>query len=252
MQQVARHNLRVHSQSKCVQIQSILIKCESQKLHNVAEQPSKDLWKCKITKCGQSIFTKCWSQECLFVWHINCENAPTTFLSILQAESLQNGSELHRKQLRFWTHESWKFVQKFLCKPWRRRTSEMHLNFTANSFISGRTNRGIAPRTFCKTRRQRTCKMHLNSTANNFIFGRINWENAPRTFFIKLERRKFQNASELHSKPLHFWMHKLWNSAYNFFCKTHRQRTSKMHLNFTANSVTFERTNRRIEAQHFL
>jgi len=59
MQQAARHNLRVHSQSKCVQIQSILITCESHELHNVPEQPSKDLWARKITKRGQSIFTKC-------------------------------------------------------------------------------------------------------------------------------------------------------------------------------------------------
>ena len=35
---------------------------------------------------------------------MNRENAPTTFLSILQEESLQNGSELHSRQLRFWTH----------------------------------------------------------------------------------------------------------------------------------------------------
>jgi len=56
---LAPHNLWVHSQSKCVQIQSILIKCENQRLHNVSEQPSKDLWACKIIKRGQSIFTKC-------------------------------------------------------------------------------------------------------------------------------------------------------------------------------------------------
>jgi len=117
---------------------------------NVPEQPSKDLWTCKIIKRGQSIFTRCWSKECLFVRHINRENAPATFSSILQAESLQNGSELHSKQLRFWTHKSWKFVQKFLCKPWRWRTSKTRLNFTANSFIFGRTNRGIAPRTSVK------------------------------------------------------------------------------------------------------
>jgi len=54
MQQVARHNLRVHSQSKCVQIQSVLIKCESQELHNVPEQPSKDLWTCKIKKVAKA------------------------------------------------------------------------------------------------------------------------------------------------------------------------------------------------------
>jgi len=40
---LARHNLWVHLQSKCLQIQSILRKCESQELHNVPEQPSKDL-----------------------------------------------------------------------------------------------------------------------------------------------------------------------------------------------------------------
>jgi len=56
---LARHNLCVHSQSNCAQIQSILIKCESQELRNVPEQPSKDLWACKIIKRGQSIFTKC-------------------------------------------------------------------------------------------------------------------------------------------------------------------------------------------------
>jgi len=40
---LTRHNLWVHPQSKCVHIQSILIKCESQELHNMPEQPSKDL-----------------------------------------------------------------------------------------------------------------------------------------------------------------------------------------------------------------
>jgi len=55
---LARHNLWVHPQSKCVQIQSILIKCESQELHNVPKQLSKNLWACKIIKRGQSILTK--------------------------------------------------------------------------------------------------------------------------------------------------------------------------------------------------
>jgi len=126
----------------------------------VPEQPSKDLWTCKIIKCGQSIFTKCWSQECLFVRHINRENAPTTFLSILQAESLQNGSELHSKQVRFWTQKSWNCAQNLFCKTCRQRRSEMRLNFTANSFV----------------------------------FGRINRENAPRTFYIKHARRKRQKC----------------------------------------------------------
>jgi len=34
------------------------------------------------------------------------ENAPTTFLSILQVESLQNASEPYCKQPHFWTHKS--------------------------------------------------------------------------------------------------------------------------------------------------
>ena len=214
MQQVARYNLWVHSQSKCVQIQSVLIKCGSQELHNVPEQPSKDLWTCKIIKRGQSNVTKCWSQECLFARHINHENVPTTFLSIFQAERLQNGFELQSKQLRFWTHKSWKFVQKLTCKPWRRSTCEMRLNFTANSFIFGRTYRGIAPRTFCKTSRQRTSKMRLNFRANSFVFG---WGNC----------------------------------AHNFFFQTCRQRTSRMRLNFTVNSFVFVSTNRGIASRTF-
>jgi len=34
---LAHHNLWMHSQSKCVQIQSTLAKCESQELHNAPE-----------------------------------------------------------------------------------------------------------------------------------------------------------------------------------------------------------------------
>jgi len=57
----AHHNLRgavivqMCSDSK----QCALIKCESQELHNVSEQHSKDLWVCKIVKYDQSFFTKC-------------------------------------------------------------------------------------------------------------------------------------------------------------------------------------------------
>ena len=61
-----RHNLWVRSQFKCVQTQSILIKCESQELHNVSQQHSKNSWARKIVIRAQNIFTKCGSQECLF------------------------------------------------------------------------------------------------------------------------------------------------------------------------------------------
>ena len=78
------------------------------------------------------------------------------FLQSLQGEKFQNASELHSKQLRFWTHKSWNCAHNFFFKTCRQWTSRMRLNFTTNSFV----------------------------------FGRINRENAPRTFVIKLERRK--------------------------------------------------------------
>jgi len=56
---LVRHNLWVHSQPKCVQIQSIITKCESQELHNVSQQHSKNVWACKIVKRAQSTFPKC-------------------------------------------------------------------------------------------------------------------------------------------------------------------------------------------------
>ena len=110
---LARHNLWVHLPVQCVHIQSILIECENQELQNVPEQPSKDLWAWKITKRSHSNFTKCWSPECLFTRHKIRENAPTTFLSILQAE-----------------------------------TCKMRLNFTANSFVFGHINRENLSKTF--------------------------------------------------------------------------------------------------------
>jgi len=45
---LARHNLWMHLQVQCVQIQSILIKCENRELHNVPEQPSKDYGREKL------------------------------------------------------------------------------------------------------------------------------------------------------------------------------------------------------------
>jgi len=47
--------------------------------------------------------------------------------------------------------------------------------------------------------------MRLNFTADNFVFGRKDQENAPRTFSVTLQGENFQDVSELHSKPLHFW-----------------------------------------------
>jgi len=129
----------------------------------------------------------------------------------------------------------------------------MRLNFTANSFVFGHINREIAPRSFyCKPCKRRTSRMRLNPAANSFTFGRKNRENASRTLFYKSCKEDFQNASELHSKPLRFWTHKTCNCAQNFFCETCRQRTSKMRLNFTANTFVFGRKNRENAPRTFL
>ena len=55
-----------------------------------------------------------------------------------------------RKQLHFWTYKSWKCARNFLHKPRKAKTSKICLNFTAISFIFGRTNRKIGPELFYK------------------------------------------------------------------------------------------------------
>ena len=93
----------------------------------------------------------------------------------------------------------------------------------------------------CETCSQWTFKMLLNFMANSFVFGRINCQNVHRTFLQSLQGENFQNASQLNSKLLHLWTHKSLNCAQNFFCKTRRKITSKMHLYMTANSFVFGR-----------
>jgi len=66
----------------------------------------------------------------------------------LESENFQNVPEIHSKQLRFRTHKSGKCTQNFFYKACKAKTSKLRLNFTANSFVFGRTNREIAPRTF--------------------------------------------------------------------------------------------------------
>jgi len=140
----------------------------------------------------------------VYATHKSWKCAHNFFIN-LASGNLQNVSELHSKQLHFWTHQSWNCAQNFLCKPCRRRTSEMRLNITANSLI----------------------------------FGRTNCDNAPWIFLINLARRELQNVPEFHSKQLRFWMHKLQNCTQQFFSKACKAKTSKMRLNFTANSVIF-------------
>jgi len=67
----------------------------------------------------------------------------------------------------------------------------MRLNFTANSFVFGRTNRGkCAQNILYKARKEKASKMRLNFTANRFIFGLTNRGIAPRTFPVKLAGRE--------------------------------------------------------------
>ena len=44
---------------------------------------------------------------------MNRENAPKTLLLTLKAQNSKNVSELHGKQLRFWTYKSWKCARNF-------------------------------------------------------------------------------------------------------------------------------------------
>ena len=85
-------------------LSGILLQVKFHKMH------SYKMWKSRTSQCArttqqrlmgvqiiegcQSIFIKCWS---LFAWHINHENAPTTFLSILQAERFLWNSNTFRK-----------------------------------------------------------------------------------------------------------------------------------------------------------
>jgi len=82
-----------------------------------------------------------------------------------QGENFQNWSKLRRKQLHFWTHKLWKCAQNFLHKPHQAKTSKMRLNLTENSFIFGRINRDIAPRTFLL----QTCKRRISKLRLNFF-----------------------------------------------------------------------------------
>jgi len=153
----------------------------------------------------------------------------------------------------------------------------MHLNFTANSFVFGRINREIVPRTFSvklASGQLPECVWTSPQTAS-FLDAQIvklgpelhpwklraeNFQKASelhgkqlrfrtqksrkctQNFFHKsCKAEDFQNASELYSKQLRFWTPKSWNCPQNFFCETCRQKTSKRRLNFTENTFVFGR-----------
>jgi len=121
----------------------------------------------------------------------------------------------------------------------------LRLNCTANRFVFERINRRIAPRTFSvklAVREVPKCVLTSRQTAS-FLDAKIE-KMRPELFLENRQDENFQNASELHSKLLHFWTHKSWNCAHNFLCKSYRQRTLEMRLNFTANCFVSRRKNR--------
>ena len=116
-------------------------------------------WTQKSWICAQNLFCKTCSQitskmrlnltaNSFVFGHISPENASITFLWTLQAEDFKNASELHGKQLRFWTQKSRQCAKSFLHKPHKAKTSKMRLNSTTNCFIFGHKNRDNAPWTF--------------------------------------------------------------------------------------------------------
>ena len=142
---------------------------------------------------------------------------PESFLQNLQAKNFQNEPERQGKELRFWTHKSWNCAMNCYCELCRQRTSKIRLKFAANSFVFGRKSR----------------------------------DNAPRTFLQPTQGENFRTSSELPRKQLHFWTHKSWKCANNIFCKSCRQKISKMRLTFTANSFVFGRINRENASKNF-
>jgi len=186
---------------------------------NVSQQHSKNVWACKIVKCAHNIFTKCLSQECLFAWHTNRENAPRTFCKPCRWRT--------SKMCLNFTANSFVFGGKnreirpeLFHTPHKAKTSEVRLNFTVNSFVFGHINGKNAPRTFCKPCRRKTSKMCLNFAINLFVFGRINRVNAPSTVLSTSQGENIQNESELRRKELHFGTHKSRKCAQNFVCKS--------------------------------
>ena len=120
----------------------------------------------------------------------------------------------------------------------------MRLNFRANSFVFGRTNRGSAPTTSLNLagRELPECIWISRQTAS-FLDAQL-VELRPQFFLYILQAENFQNASEFHDKQLRFWTHKSEKCAHNFFHKAWKAKTSKIRLNSMVNGFIFGRMNR--------
>jgi len=127
----------------------------------------------------------------------------------------------------------------------------MRLNFAGNSFICGHKSWKCAQNFLHEPHKAKISKMRPNLTANSSVFWRKNRENAPISFLWSLHGENFQNPSEFHGKLLRFWTQKWWKCALKSFCNSWMRRTSKMRLNFTANSFVFGRKNREYAPRTF-
>jgi len=109
----------------------------------------------------------------------------------MQGKNFQNASELNSKRLHFLDPKIVKMHPELFHKACMEKTSKMHLNSTASSFVFGRTNRENTPKHFCKLWRRTTQKMHLNFTANSFGLKRKNCGKCTQNFFLNFASGEF-------------------------------------------------------------
>jgi len=155
----------------------------------------------------------------------------------------------------------------------------MCVNFKAKTFVLGRINRENSYRTFSvclggggrpkcvwisrqtalfvdaknvkmrsemfyKACTEKTSKMRLNFTANSFVFRRTNREISPITFSINLASGKVPTCVWTSRQTVTFLDAAIVKLHPELFHKACMEKTSKIRLNFTANSFVFERINR--------
>jgi len=107
-------------------------------------------------------------------------------------------------------------------------------------------SRNCAHNFFCKNFKRNTSRMRLNFTSNSSVFGRTNLEITPRTFSVKLAGKKLPKCVWTSLQTASFLDEKSRKYTQHFFHEPCIAKTSKMHLNFTANCFVFACTNREI------
>jgi len=146
-----------------------------------------------------------------FVWgRINRENSYRTFSVNLGGGELPKCVWISRQTASFVDAKNLKMRSEMFYKACTEKTSKMPLNFTATSFVFRRIYREISPITFCI----------------NLASGKV-----PKCVWTSRQTVTFLDALIVKLRPELF--HKAW-----------MEKTSKIRLNFTANSFAFGRINR--------